>query len=444
LTDSDVSLNLPLAVEAAIERSVGLAGDKPVAVIAEYPAHLPAAAGEHEVMVNVIASLIAYAVSITNRGEIRIRAELLPAGASPSVDEVAWGDPGELSAGGPWALVRVRSSGSSLLEQTLEEVSQEVEGLQHQQQASRDSLSLAACQGHVEEVNGHFWIEGLSGEGLRLNLALPLKAATPVGESMSSLRRMVETRLPEGSPAKQSLLLFVEDAGLRDYLARDLVEAGYRVLVESEGANVLALARTERPDLLLLDLDARDPSAFDIAMVLKQDTIASSIPLLFITSVADPSVGVRMEAVDFVVRPSGTGKLLGVISEVLSSGLSPASSRVLVIEPDDATREAMILMIQSHGYRVTEAKAPEEAMALAERLEPRLVLVNFDLALERDYWLLRGLRQLSHDLEVFVLAEALSDEEGRAAISRGASGYSETGRLRELLDQMRKQRGLED
>jgi hypothetical protein len=67
-----------------------------------------------------------------------------------------------------------------------------------------------------------------------------------------------------------------------------------------------------------------------------------------------------------------------------------------------------------------------------------LALVNAGLAQERDYWLIRGLRQLSHDLEVFVLAEVIDEAEGRAAISRGASGYSETGKLRELLDDMRE------
>jgi DNA-binding NarL/FixJ family response regulator len=117
----------------------------------------------------------------------------------------------------------------------------------------------------------------------------------------------------------------------------------------------------------------------------------------------------------------------------LESGISP-SSRVLVVEANDVTRETIIQMIQSQGYRVTEARGPEEALALAERLSPRLILVNSQIAQERDYWLLRSLRPLSHDVDIFVLADVLSEEEGRAAISRGASGYSQTGRLRELLD----------
>ena len=60
--------------------------------------------------------------------------------------------------------------------------------------------------------------------------------------------------------------------------------------------------------------------------------------------------------------------------------------------------------------------------------------MNSQLAQERDYWLLRSLRQLSDEIDIFVLADVMTEEEGRAALSRGASGYSETGKLREILE----------
>jgi DNA-binding NarL/FixJ family response regulator len=108
-----------------------------------------------------------------------------------------------------------------------------------------------------------------------------------------------------------------------------------------------------------------------------------------------------------------------------------------VVEPSDALRETMVLMIQAHGYRVTEAGGPEEALVLAERVKPGLVLVNAGLAQDRDYWLLRGLRQVSTDIPVFVLAEALSEAEGKAAVRRGASGYTQTGKLPDLLSRVK-------
>jgi DNA-binding NarL/FixJ family response regulator len=92
---------------------------------------------------------------------------------------------------------------------------------------------------------------------------------------------------------------------------------------------------------------------------------------------------------------------------------------------------------------VTEARGPEEALALAERLAPRIILINSKIAQERDYWLLRGLRNISHDIDIFVLADVLIEEERKAAIRRGASGYSQTGRLRELLDALEDRKGTQ-
>jgi DNA-binding response OmpR family regulator len=234
----------------------------------------------------------------------------------------------------------------------------------------------------------------------------------------------------------RTILMLVDKDELRDLLTNDLAGAGYRVITTASGGEVLPLAKEENPDLILLDLLVRHPQAFDVAMVLKRDSQTVGIPVLFLTSVDDPQVGVRMGAIDFMVRTVGTGALLSTINTILHSGISP-TSRVLIIEPDDALRENMVMMIQAHGYRVIVATTPEEGLALAERVDPEMILVNASLAQERDYWLLRGLRRLSEVSEIVMMADAFSDEEVRTAISRGASGISETGKLPDLLNRVR-------
>lgn len=434
------AVELPRAIEAVLERTADLAGDKPVAVVAEYPAHLPALEGDQERLAQIIASLVGQAIAIADHGEVHIRAALLAAGELPEIGALLEGDPQDLAHGGPWAWVRIRRTGAVALGQELDTLRESYHRDPDQPRVSRDGYSLKACREIVEGYGGQLWIEMTPEEELGLNIALPLRAARYGNADLSLLYRMVETKLPEGDEATKLILLMVEEETLRDFLSQNLVDAGYRVLAAQDGANVLALARSEKPDLVLLDLDSRDPPGFDVAMVLKQDTSARDIPLLFITSIADPDVGMRMGAVNFLVRPQGTGKLLSAIESVLESGIS-LSARVLVVEPNDITREMIIHLIQSLGYRVTEARGAEEAMALTERLTPGLVLINSKLARDRDYWLLRILRQLSHEMEIYIMAEALTEEEGRAAVSRGASGYSQTGRLRELLDTVKDRKG---
>lgn len=429
------AVDLPRAIEAAIDRTIGLTGTKPIAVVAEYPAHLPAVQGQKNELSQIISSLISEAISVTNQGEIHVVAELLPAGELPSMQDLLEGEPQVLADGGPWAIVRVSTSGSGILENASKEIIAELNHSNSQPRVSRDGMSIRDSRLKIEAYGGNFWMDGIEGEGIRLNFALPLRAAYLASADLTSLHKAVETRLPEDEQHARKILLSAEEEGIRDLLSKDLTSAGYRVITVSSGANVLAIARSEQPSLILLDLVSREPPGFEVAMVLKQDHHVRNIPVLFITSAIDHHDGMRMGAVNFVLRREGTGKLLAAIDAILVSGIKP-TARVLVIETNDALRESMILLIQNHGYRVTEARGAEEALALAERIKPGLILVNSELAQERDYWLLRALRQVADDIDIFVLAEVISKEEGITVLSRGASGYRQTGKLREILEDL--------
>lgn len=428
-----LTADLPQAIETAIEKISDQTLTTQTAVVATYPAHLPSVQISHEDLVLVIVSLISSAVSLVDSGEVRIRAEMQPVTDPLQHDERE--DPLTPLPGGPWAIVSItfppalRFIGEDLIAR-----------LENQASLSTDDTplwSLAECRDVVEGYSGSFWVDSSQATVIRIIFSLPLKAVRAGDSDVSDVRRVVEAHLPGDGEPEKTILLVVEDDSITSILSRDLVEAGYRVVVTSDGSEVIALARSEQPDLILLDLLVREPTAFDIAMVLKQDSRTLPIPVLFLSSVDDPLEGVRMKAANFVVRSQGTGALLSTIQLVLNAGISP-SGRVLVVDKRDATREMLNMMIQGYGYRVTEATGPEEALVLAERFLPELILVNAQVARDRDYWLLRGLRQLDQSFEIIVMADRLSEAEGQAAVRRGASGFSDTGKLSEVFSQRRR------
>ncbi len=363
-----------------------------------------------------------------DQGEIKIRAELLPAGELPEIDGEAHGSPEELAGGGPWAVVRFAFSGGPAA----------AEGFPAALQGKNDLL-LVDERSRLEARGGRIWFESGTATIQHISFALPLHAAHVFreGAAAQSVRRAVAARLPDHGDDPKMILVHVDQTELRTLLSEELTQAGYRVTLAESGDEVLGLARSESPDLVLLDLLARTPKALDVAMILKQDRATRGIPILFLTSIDDAQGGTQMGAVNFLVRPEGTGALITAVNALLTSGLSTAT-RVLVVESDEGVREGMVMMIQAHGYRVTVASAPEEAMALAERVAPGMVLVNAEMAQERDYWLLRGLRQLSTSMEIYVLADSVDEAQARAALNRGASGYSNTGRLQDLLRKARE------
>jgi two-component system, cell cycle response regulator len=78
------------------------------------------------------------------------------------------------------------------------------------------------------------------------------------------------------------------------------------------GVEGLAMARTLKPDLILLDIDMPDMSGFEVCKALKADPELCMIPVLFLSGTGGPESKVRgldLGAVDFVAKPFDTFEL---------------------------------------------------------------------------------------------------------------------------------------
>lgn len=82
-------------------------------------------------------------------------------------------------------------------------------------------------------------------------------------------------------------ILVVEDNSLNMKLMYDLLTAhGYDVLQAGEGMQGIEMARTSRPDLILLDIQLPDVSGLQVSQWLKQDDDLSTIPVIAVTAFA--------------------------------------------------------------------------------------------------------------------------------------------------------------
>ena len=426
-------IQIQAAIDAAIGRLGGLAGTKPVAVVAASPAHFPLLAGDESIFNDILAGLLAHAIINTDRDEIRIRAQLMPAGLVQIPENLI--SPGFDTSAGPWALISITDNEGGFLPGMQQDEISDAFAMDKQH-------SYKDCEDLIAQLGGFLWTEEHDAAASTIWVGIPLKATVSASADSSQVRKAVETHLPDDDTHGKSILLYIEDEVQRKQLTAEFVSDGYRVVICPEKTDILPLARAELPDLLILDLQTREPTAFDLASLLKQDPQLARIPVMVLTTIPDPEGGLRMETAGFLVRSEGTGAMLATVQAALSTGVAP-SARVLVVEADDALREQMIVHIQARGHPVVEASSAEEALALTERVRLGVVLANASLVQARDYWLLRQLKSSSPDLEVYVLAESLSDEDGRAAVKRGAAGFGDTGRLPELLKKMGQDRDVD-
>lgn len=85
-------------------------------------------------------------------------------------------------------------------------------------------------------------------------------------------------------------VLVVEDNGdMREFLARVLSMQGYDFLEAADGEEGLRIARTDRPDLILMDISLPSLDGFEATRRLKQDPELRHIPVVAVTAHARPA-----------------------------------------------------------------------------------------------------------------------------------------------------------
>ena len=82
-------------------------------------------------------------------------------------------------------------------------------------------------------------------------------------------------------------VLIVEDNELNMKLFHDLLEAhGYRTLQSRNGFDAIEVARADRPDLILMDIQLPEVSGLEVTKWLKEDDELRSIPVIAVTAFA--------------------------------------------------------------------------------------------------------------------------------------------------------------
>jgi two-component system, OmpR family, phosphate regulon response regulator PhoB len=120
-----------------------------------------------------------------------------------------------------------------------------------------------------------------------------------------------------------SKLLIADDlVPIRQMVRITLSTQGWTILEAENGAKALEVARKERPDLVLLDVDmGAGPSGFDVCRELKAADETKSIPVVMLTahdSESDRAVGFAAGAAQYLTKPFGPLELIDTIRTLLT------------------------------------------------------------------------------------------------------------------------------
>jgi two-component system alkaline phosphatase synthesis response regulator PhoP len=173
-------------------------------------------------------------------------------------------------------------------------------------------------------------------------------------------------------------ILVVEDEPEIARLARDYLEhAGFTVTIASDGPAALALVRSRRPDLVVLDLGLPGMDGLDVARSIRRD---SDLPIVMLTARADEAdrvAGLELGADDYVTKPFSPRELVARVRAVLRRS-EGARQPVAVIRAADVELDTARLRVTVAGRRI-ELTPTEFALLATIAREPGRVFTRSQL-----------------------------------------------------------------
>ena len=128
---------------------------------------------------------------------------------------------------------------------------------------------------------------------------------------------------------EQKTVLIVEDEkNIVDILRFNLQREGYRTVEACDGADGLDKARTENPDIILLDVMLPKMIGFDVCRTLRDE--GNNVPVIILTAreeEADKVLGLEIGADDYITKPFSMRELIArVKANIRRTGMNAAAS----------------------------------------------------------------------------------------------------------------------
>lgn len=123
---------------------------------------------------------------------------------------------------------------------------------------------------------------------------------------------------------KKTILIIDDEVGIRNLLKFRLVSFGYDVLVAEDGYAGIELAKTMKPQLIILDIMMPYFNGIEVCKKLKSDYTTKEIPVIFLSVLAqkeDIEMGKQAGGEFFLTKPYDPEKLNLVIRMALKENV---------------------------------------------------------------------------------------------------------------------------
>jgi signal transduction histidine kinase/CheY-like chemotaxis protein len=227
-------------------------------------------------------------------------------------------------------------------------------------------LGLALTRRFAMLHGGEVRVRSQLGKGSVFTLHLPVRP--PIHEAQSPAPRKVEDM------SRPLVLVVEDDPAAAELLTRQMEGAGFRTQVARTGTEAIAMARELRPAAITLDILLPELDGWEVMTRLKQDQATSDIPVVVVSVIDNPELGIALGAMDYFVKPIEGKELVKRLKRFNFKHSN--GTTVLVVDDEAANREWLRNILEPAGFGVILAGGGREAIVLAKWRRPDLVLLD--------------------------------------------------------------------
>ena len=287
-------------------------------------------------------------------------------------------------------------------------------------------VGLDIVREHVLQLGGSIEVQTRLGRGTTFRLLVPVSMVL----SRALIMRLGTHFLAVPSEAVHSAQMVPSTALIRAG-SKKALRVGNVLVPVGELADLLQLPRSPispAPDEAVLVLQQRDQvRAYRVDAFIGERQVVQRRLDAFCD-------GVRLLHGTAMLADGELALLLNV-PELMATGTPVAGPRVaepqrftgqvLVVDDSEVTRDWLVSLLQTHGWRVREAVNGADALRQAEQLAPDVVITDLEMPLLDGFGLMRALgeRQSLRQVPVVVLTSRTNPQDQEEARALGARGY---------------------
>jgi signal transduction histidine kinase/DNA-binding response OmpR family regulator len=332
-----------------------------VSLIFDEPQGIPTLYADESKVSQILRNFISNALKFTERGEIRVQAELNRQNESITFS--------------------VRDTGIGIAPENQTRIFEEFTQIDSpiQRRVKGTGLGLPLCRKLAGLLGGRIDLISHLGIGSTFSLTIPLHYQQ-AGEHVAD-----QTTPPQDwqiDDSRAAVLVLEDEAEMRLVYEKYLRDSPFQMLAVNNIRQARAALRQYPIRAIVLDILLRGEDSWNWLVELKSDEAGPSIPIMVVSAVEDRSKGLALGADVYCVKPVERDAFLNHLARLTGMRISPAEDKswdVVIIDDEPAARYVLSKLLSDKPCRIREADDGLEGLRMVKASPPQLIILDLNM-----------------------------------------------------------------